>query len=345
MTDIVPCPACGGTGVVPAEAGDEDDHLTVVGAEQTASDRDQTWSDHDQTSSDRDQRSADEDQQASDQTLAAGGDPTVHEQTSRARMHTMRDRTEVSKLRDEVSEGRFLTAEQRDRLADLRDRVAEDRDRLARLQDQHDTRATKEDVLVRAQRDRARAAADRAKAAEDRARAAADREAAALDRAEARRAHLESSQDLQLAATDELTGAWTRNFGLPEVSREIERANRTGGKLVLAFIDVDGLKTINDTEGHPAGDRLLQAVVSTLRANVRTYDVIVRYGGDEFLCAMPNIDTEGAKQRLAAIATALAAGDRGYSISFGLAAYERGNDLEGLIRRADDDLLRTRGSR
>src|SRR5947209_3484219 len=125
------------------------------------------------------------------------------------------------------------------------------------------------------------AAADRAKAADDRARAAADREAAARERAEALRTRAESADNLKLATTDELTGAWTRKFGLEEVSHELERAHRTGATLVLAFVDVDGLKQLNDSQGHLAGDALLQLVGETLHANVRPYDVIVRYGGDE----------------------------------------------------------------
>ena len=101
--------------------------------------------------------------------------------------------------------------------------------------------------MLRAKRDRERAAADRAKAADDRARAAADREEAARERAEARRHRTESDDNLKLATTDELTGAWTRKFGLEEVSRELERAHRTGATLVLAFVDVDGLKQVNDS--------------------------------------------------------------------------------------------------
>ena len=86
------------------------------------------------------------------------------------------------------------------------------------------------------------------------------------------------------AATDELTSTWTRAFGLAQVSHELERARRLGAKLVIAFLDVDGLKNVNDNHGHLAGDALLRLVGETLRANVRPYDVLVRYGGDEF-CA------------------------------------------------------------
>src|SRR5439155_19047998 len=119
--------------------------------------------------------------------------------------------------------------------------------------------------------------------------------AAADERAEAVRHRTESADDLKLATTDELTGAWTRRFGLEEVSRELERAHRTGASLMLAFIDVNGLKQVNDSEGHLAGDTLLQLVGQTLRKNVRPYDVVVRYGGDELICAMPSLSPGDAR--------------------------------------------------
>src|SRR5436190_1014555 len=165
----------------------------------------------------------------------------------------------------------------RDRDAELRDRGAEGRDALARLHDlDDDADASREDILLRAERDRARAAADRAKAADDRARAAGDRDKAAGERAEAFQDRLESAERLKSATTDELTGALNRKLGLEVASRELERAHRTGTRLVLAFVDVDGLKAVNDSRGHLAGDALLQRVGETLRAHVRAYDTIVR---------------------------------------------------------------------
>jgi diguanylate cyclase (GGDEF)-like protein len=314
--------------------------------DQTASDQDQTWSDHDQTASDSDQRSADEDQDAADAEFAAGGDAVAHHRGALARERSSRDRAAVSGLRDESAAARLRTAEERDDAALLRDRGAEGRDALARLHDlEGDEGASREDILARARRDRARAAADRAKAAEDRRRAAADREEAARERAQLLRRRDELADDLTLAVTDGLTGAWTRRFGLEEVGRELERAGRTGGSLVLAFVDVDGLKKVNDSRGHLAGDALLELVGRNLRANVRPYDVIVRYGGDELLCAMPNLNAPEARARFEQVVAALRATDAGHSVTFGLAEAEPGDSLEDLIARADADLLDARRSR
>jgi diguanylate cyclase (GGDEF)-like protein len=87
------------------------------------------------------------------------------------------------------------------------------------------------------------------------------------------------------------------------VSRELERAHRTGASLALAFIDVDGLEQVNDSQGHLASDTPLRLVGETLRANVRPYDVIVRYGRDELVWAMPNLSAPDARPRFEKIAS------------------------------------------
>jgi diguanylate cyclase (GGDEF)-like protein len=355
VTKVPSCPSCGadlstdGVGSVRSRPANDrgqvqrDQDQTRSDHDQTASDQDQTWSDHDQSASESDQRSADEDQHAADDDLAAGGDRVVHRQSAQARERSARDRADVSAVREESAAARLRTAEERDLAAALRDRGAAGRDELARLHDlEDDENATRDDILSRSRRDRARAAADRAKAADDRARAAADRQEAAHERALAVRHRTEAADDLKSAAIDELTGAWTRRFGLQEVSRELERAHRTGASLVLAFIDVDGLKQLNDSQGHLAGDTLLQLLGETLRASIRPYDVIVRYGGDELICAMPNLSASEARARFENIAAKLTAADGKHSVTFGLAQAEPADTLQELLARADADLLQAR---
>ena len=363
MAEVVKCPACREATEVPScascgaelpigaidpmrDPGATDREQGASDRDQTASDQDQTWSDHDQTASERDQRSADEDQHAADDDFAAGGDAITYHRSALARERSGRDRDAVSVVRAESAAARLGTGADRDRDAELRDRGAEGRDALARLHDlQDDADASREDILLRAERDRARAAADRAKAADDRERAAADRDDAVRERAEALRERTKSADNLKLATTDELTGARTRRLGLEEMSRELERAHRTGASLVLAFVDVDGLKAVNDSQGHLAGDTLLRLLGQTLRTHVRPYDVIVRYGGDELLCAMPNLNSREARARFEKIAAALAAADSNYSVTFGLAEAEPDDSLQGLIARADADFLQARHSR
>ena len=104
-------------------------------------------------------------------------------------------------------------------------------------------------------------------------------------------------------------------------------------------MDVDGLKKVNDTEGHLAGDSLLLAVADSLRACLRSYDLVMRYGGDEFVCALPNADMAKIRQRFADVSSTLASCPGGGSISVGFAELDDSDSPEDLIQRADADLL------
>jgi diguanylate cyclase (GGDEF)-like protein len=314
--------------------------------DQTTSDRDQTTSDRDQQSSDRDQRSSNEDQEAANADVAAGSDRQTHARTTEARERTTDDREATSEQRDELGRERSGTATERDHAATLRDVGAVVRDTEALLRDQEtDAGSTWQDILLRAAYDRERASVDRERAADDRVQAAADRAAAARERVEALRVRTESAALLEQAATDQLTGTRTRFLGLDEASRELARTHRRpGGVLMVAFVDVDGLKRINDSRGHLAGDALLRLVGKTLAANLRPYDVIVRYGGDEFVCAMPDMSAPEARARFLKICHALAAVDAAYSLGFGLAQSTETDTLDEVIARADSDLFSGRSA-
>jgi diguanylate cyclase (GGDEF)-like protein len=251
-----------------------------------------------------------------------------------------------AELSDETSGMRLGTAAERDLAAERRDAAADDRDAVAAARSlDSDPGDGPEAKRLRAAADRRWAAEDRLRAADDRARAAADRHLAALDRVELLRMHDEDSSVLHDAATDRLTGARLRSLGLEEITRELVRASRTGSQLMLAFVDVDALDQLNDRSGYLAGDALLRLVGETLHAQLRPYDVIVRYSGDEFLCAMPHITAPEARARFQRIAHALAAVDAGHAMSFGLAQAHPDEPLEALIARADSELLKARATR
>lgn len=111
---------------------------------------------------------------------------------------------------------------------------------------------------------------------------------------------------------------------------------------MVTFIDVDGLKQVNDTKGHLAGDALLVAVANTLQTCLRSYDLIMRFGGDEFVCALPNADIKKVRQRFAEVSNVLATGPVTGSIAVGFAELGEDDSAEDLIRRADADLLAQR---
>jgi len=139
-----------------------------------------------------------------------------------------------------------------------------------------------------------------------------------------------------------LTGALRRDRGAVDLQREIDRARRSDGLLVLAFVDVDGLKAINDTHGHAAGDRALRAVADALLDGLRSYDLVVRYGGDEFLCGLPGSDLDAAQRRFDAVARTLAEQTPATSVSIGLAELANPDTLDALTARADASLYAAR---
>ncbi len=93
---------------------------------------------------------------------------------------------------------------------------------------------------------------------------------------------------------DHLTGALGRRAGRAAIQREMARATRFGETLVLIFVDVDGLKATNDDRGHLAGDSVLRATARCLTEGLRAYDVVMRFGGDEFVCTLSDQDADGA---------------------------------------------------
>lgn len=250
--------------------------------------------------------------------------------------------------RDRTPDERLQDAERNDAAARMRDAAALARDEAAAMRD----RAVAEDEAVPDLRERAPtldaaelravlalhrrgAAEDRKAAARDRLQAARDRERAAADRAAL-------VAELERAAVDSLTGARTRTAGLRELDREVQRAQRTSSPLVVAYVDVVGLKATNDTLGHAAGDALLVRVVDGIRAHVRPYDLLIRLGGDEFLCAMSNLELDDAHERFAAIETALSDTTPSTSIRIGFAQLQSRETADELIAGADSELIRVR---
>jgi diguanylate cyclase (GGDEF)-like protein len=297
------------------------------------SDADQTLGVRDQTLSDRDQQASDDDQAASDWGRQHGIDPGSHARTTAIRDETARELLETGGLRDQTAVQRDRAAHERDELAAGRDHDAAicdeealDLDASARLFDRYTGRV--QDLHRRAAEGRKRAAHDRELAARDRAQAARDRERASHDR--------------EYAGTDELTGARRRGVGLEELQREIDRARRTDGKLVAAFVDVDDLKSVNDRHGHHAGDELLRNVADGLRRHMRSYDLLMRLGGDEFLCALPGVTLIEARRRLDSLRSELRDGPAIRSMSFGLSELRDGESPQELIDRADRELLAAR---
>ncbi len=146
------------------------------------------------------------------------------------------------------------------------------------------------------------------------------------------------------AATDELTGLLRRGTGLAALEREVRRAQRQGDdRLTVAFVDVRSLKAVNDRDGHAGGDALLQALALSLRQGLRAYDVVVRWGGDEFVVGLV-ADRTQAEAIMARLAESFVAATA-HHFDVGMAQPKPGESPADLIARADADLYeRRRGS-
>lgn len=299
----------------------------------------------------------------------------------RDRLGTDRDdeldrRDRSSDARDGAGDDRDLAGDDRDHVAGLRDAAAEERDRtagafeaqdlpgtshlnlraeLARREAASDRTAASEDRHASARErtdaelDRSAALADRLAGSHQRTAAETDRDAGASERAAAQldraSSHVDrhaSAGDRDHASVDTLTGVIRRGAGFSALDREIALARRTAKPLAVGFIDVDNLKFVNDTEGHAAGDRMLVAVVDTLRANLRASDLVFRYGGDEFVCALADTDAANGTRRLLVVNQELSSGPTPASVSVGFADLRPHDSSAELVARADAALYQKR---
>jgi len=156
-----------------------------------------------------------------------------------------------------------------------------------------------------------------------------------------------SHAGLALAArTDALTGCLNHSAMHDALGREIERCRRKGHMLSLVIVDLDEFKQVNELHGHLAGDDVLRQVGESLRESVRAYDLVARYGGDEFAVIAMDADeataTEVARRAVEAIERALATlGSAGEATAAtaGVAEWQAGDSPSELIGRADRALL------
>jgi diguanylate cyclase (GGDEF)-like protein len=155
---------------------------------------------------------------------------------------------------------------------------------------------------------------------------------------------LELQRAERRAHTDALTGVYNRRFMQDAIDREIELVKRNGNSLCLMLADVDDFKTFNTRYGHLAGDRILMEVAMLLRKNFRAADLIIRYGGDEFLVIMPDTNLDQGTIAIDRLEGLLVRWngkehrEHTLSLSCGVATYSVGQSVEDMINRADTDL-------
>ena len=140
----------------------------------------------------------------------------------------------------------------------------------------------------------------------------------------------------QLAATDPLTGLANRRGCEKSIAGEISRAERERKPLSCIMLDIDRFKQVNDTLGHQAGDQVLRELSAMLRQSVRAYDIVARWGGEEFLLVLPGADLEAARQLAERIRLGVQKLPIGsVTISAGAAEFDSDYDFEATLRTAD----------
>ena len=166
----------------------------------------------------------------------------------------------------------------------------------------------------------------------------------------------DSVQDgLRAAVMDHLTGLYNRRYVVPHLTALSERARKTEREFTVMVLDIDHFKSINDTYGHAAGDRILKGVAEVLRDNLRAIDLVARIGGEEFLVALPETSTQRAHASAERLRTMIdrTAFDIGpdlppahITVSIGLASSglscRSAEDINKLIEHADGALYRSK---
>ena len=148
---------------------------------------------------------------------------------------------------------------------------------------------------------------------------------------------------------DPLTGLYNRRFLTDALEKERSRQNRLKRPFCVILCDIDHFKSINDTLGHPEGDRVLKLFAETLCSISRSNDFVSRYGGEEFMIVLPDYelkDAQNAAERIrqSVEQTNFTNDERTLTASFGSAEYNEGESIDDLLKRADEKLYQAKAA-
>jgi diguanylate cyclase (GGDEF)-like protein len=151
-------------------------------------------------------------------------------------------------------------------------------------------------------------------------------------------------KELEKAAyIDALTGLYNRKHFIELANNEIERALRQNQSVYTAMLDLDFFKNVNDSHGHAAGDLVLKNTAGIIRQTIRAYDLLGRYGGEEFVLLITNLDAQEAFNLMERIRENMEGTITKYedieikiTCSIGLAKYDKTDTLESSIKKSDE---------
>lgn len=151
------------------------------------------------------------------------------------------------------------------------------------------------------------------------------------------------------ASVDPLTGCYNRREFINQLNRNIAGASRHKSSLSVFMFDLDHFKRVNDSYGHPAGDKVLKEVALLVKKNMRTDDILARYGGEEFIAILPGTGKIKAIELAERLRRMIAQKEIPYSgkiiritASFGVTQVRHNTDLEGIIQEADAMLYKAK---
>ena len=155
----------------------------------------------------------------------------------------------------------------------------------------------------------------------------------------------------ELAHQDTLIKLPNRRGFMRELERLVDRAKRYGHQAAMLFVDLDGLKMINDSFGHRAGDEALIEVAQLLTKGVRRSDVVARIGGDEFAILLENSSEDGAHETAARLVDLVCGSEFAHdgdalplSIAIGVAMIDGADDPDAVMDRADAEMYRRKAA-
>ena len=160
---------------------------------------------------------------------------------------------------------------------------------------------------------------------------------------------IEAELNRELSLLDPTTEVYNRRYARIILQREAKRVNRNGTTLALMMVDITGFRRVNDSLGHTGGDVALHQIAHLLQDKIRNSDIIVRFGGDEFLLILPEAQKEGIellagrlRQAMIDWAPTAGLGDFGLRFAIGTAYYQADGKVDEVLRVAEDRMLQDR---